>query len=82
VKSFFVGLLVLAFVGLLSFIGVLLMPLLLVLGLILKIIVSIVLVIFAVWLLGKITLVTIENLKKREKKEGVEKTGNNIPSPS
>ena len=60
--------------------GFLLMPLLLVLGLFLKIIVSIVLVIFAVWLLGKITLITIEHFKKRDhqKADGKE-PGNNIP---
>lgn len=82
-KSFLVGLLVLLIVGVLFFIGFLLTPLLLVLGLFLKTIISIVLVIFAIWLLGKITLTVIESIKKRDT-NGEEKneTGNNIPSPS
>lgn len=52
-KAFLVGLLFLLVVSVLAGLGFLLLPFLLVLGLVLRVILSIALVIFAIWLLGK-----------------------------
>ena len=65
-KAFFVGLLVLLLVSILSVVGILLFPLLLVLGFFVRILLVIALLIFAVWLIGKVTLVLIELTKKNK----------------
>lgn len=65
-KSFLVGLLVLVMVGVLSVIGVLLIPLILVLGFFLRFVLGIVLILFAVWLVGKVTLLLIDYIRKTE----------------
>ena len=65
-KEFFVGLLVLLLVSVFSVVGILLFPLLLVLGFFVRILLVIALLIFAVWLVGKMTLVLIEFLAKKK----------------
>ncbi len=62
--EFFVGLLVLALISLLSVLGILLLPLFLVLGFFLRILVGILLLLFLVWLVGKATLILIRWLVK------------------
>lgn len=63
--EFFVGLLVLLVLLLVSVIGIFLLPFIVVMGFFLKWLVSIALVILAIWLVGKATLMAIESLKKR-----------------
>lgn len=63
-KSFFVGLLVVALVLILSGVGILLLPLFIVLGFFLKIFVGLFVVLFVIWLIGKVTLLTIERLSR------------------
>ena len=65
-KAFLVGLLVLFLAGVFSILGILLFPLLLVLGFFLRFILMIVLVLFAVWLVGKLTLLLIDYLAKKK----------------
>ena len=67
-KSFLVGLLVLLLVGLLSVAGVLLLPLLLVLGFFLRWLIAFALIIFTIWLIGKVTLISIDLLKRNDGK--------------
>ena len=67
-KSFLVGLLVLVLVGLLSVAGVLLLPLLLVLGFFLRWLIAFALIIFTIWLIGKVTLISIDLLKRNDEK--------------
>lgn len=67
-KEFLVGLLVVVMALVLSGIGVLLLPLLLVLGVFLRLAVGLILLLLAVWLIGKLTLFLIEALKKKENK--------------
>ena len=65
-KEFLVGLLVVVMALVLSGIGVLLLPLLLVLGVFLRLAVGLMVVLLAVWLIGKLTLYLIEALKKKD----------------
>ena len=65
-KEFFVGLLVIVMMGILSVAGILLFPLLLVMGFFLRWILGFLLILVAIWVVGKITLVLIDHLKKRE----------------
>ena len=67
-KSFLVGLLVLAVVGLLSVAGLFLLPLLLVLGFFLRFLLGFVLILFTIWLIGKVTLLSIDYMKRSEEK--------------
>ena len=64
-KEFFVGVLVLLVLLLVSIVGMLLLPFIVVLGFFLKWIISFVLVIFAIWLVGKATLLAINTLTKQ-----------------
>lgn len=64
-KAFFVGLISLISVAILSGIGILLFPLFIVLGWALRIIISLAFAIFAVWLLGKFILFIWEKLKEQ-----------------
>ena len=66
-REFFVGLLVLLMLLLFSIIGVLLLPFIVVLGLVLKCLISVFLLIFAVWLVGWVTLGSMDYLKNKEK---------------
>ncbi len=62
-KEFFVGLLVLAVLLVLAIIGTILLPFIVILGVTLQGIIYLALVIFAVWLVGKVTLMAIERGK-------------------
>ncbi len=64
-KSFFVGLLVVAMVLVLSGVGILLLPLFIVLGVFLKIFLGFFIVIFVIWLIGRLTLSAIEYLSRQ-----------------
>jgi len=65
-KSFLVGLLVIVLMGLFSVFAVVLFPLLLVLGFFLRYLLGIALIVFAIWLIGKFTLLGIDLMKKRK----------------
>ena len=65
-KAFLVGLLVIIAVFVLAGLGILLFPLLLVLGIALRLIIIIAVALFAIWLVGKLTLMLIDALKKKE----------------
>ena len=58
--------LVLLLVGIFSMVGFLLIPFLLVLGIFLRFILVLALVIFAVWVVGKVILLLIDALRKKE----------------
>jgi hypothetical protein len=68
-KEFLVGALVIVMALVLSGIGVLLFPLLLVLGLFLRLAIGLIILLLAIWLIGKATLFLIELLKKQESKQ-------------
>ncbi len=63
-KAFFVGLMFLFAVVLLAGVGLLLFPLLVMLGLILRLVVAIALVILAIWFLGKFIIFVWGKLSK------------------
>jgi len=73
-KSFLVGLLVLFLFLLTSVVFALLMPLILLMGFFLRWILAAILILFTIWLIGKVTLVSIDYMKKREARK-------NNPSP-
>jgi|GEM_PF-525726 len=68
-KEFLVGLLVIVMALVLAGVGVLLFPLLLVLGLFLRLAIGLIILLLAVWLIGKATLFLIDVLKKKEAKQ-------------
>ncbi|OGX05660.1 MAG: hypothetical protein A2Z88_10845 [Omnitrophica WOR_2 bacterium GWA2_47_8] len=65
-KEFFVGLLVLLVVLMFGLIGTLLVPFFLVLGYFLRYLVAVALIIFAIWVLGKVALWGMERLKNKK----------------
>jgi len=65
-KEFFVGLLVLLAFLVLGGIGILLFPLFVVLGFFLQFLLEVLLFIFAVWVLGKVALLSMEWLKNKK----------------
>ena len=65
-KEFLVGLLVIVMALVLTLIGFLLLPLLLVLGWFLRLAVGLIVLLLAVWLIGRATLFLIGGLKKKE----------------
>ena len=65
-KEFFVGLLVILMMGVLTVFGILLFPLLFVMGFFLRWILGLFLVLFAIWMVGKATLLLIGSAKKKE----------------
>ena len=67
--SFLVGLLVLLMMAVLWLLGIFLLPLLLVMGLFLRLILGFLLVLFAVWLVGKVTLVLIDLIVKKTREK-------------
>ena len=67
-KELLVGLLVIVMALILSGIGLLLLPLLLVLGVFLRLAIGLIILLIAIWLVGKVTLLLIDVLKKRENK--------------
>lgn len=64
-KEFLVGLLVILMVAVLSGLGFLLIPLLLVMGFFLRWILGFFLILFAIWLIGKVTLLLIGFITKK-----------------
>jgi hypothetical protein len=68
-KEFFVGLLVIVMALVLSGIGILLLPLLLVLGVFLRLVVGLILLLLAIWLIGRVTLFLIDAFRKKENKQ-------------
>ena len=65
-KAFFVGLLFLAAALIMAGLGVFLYPFIFLLAIVLRIIVSIALVIFAIWLLGKFIIFIWDKLNNKE----------------
>ena len=63
-REFMLGLLVLALMAVLSVVGIFLLPLLLLLGIFLRLLVGIFLALFVIWLVGKATLLAIERFRK------------------
>ena len=64
--EFLVGLLALMLLGIFSVLGILRFPLFILMGLFLRLIVGLLALIFVIWLIGKVTLVSIEYLRKRK----------------
>ena len=64
-REFLVGLLVIVMALVLSGIGILLFPLLLVLGMFLRLALGLIILLLAIWLIGKVTLYLIEALRKK-----------------
>jgi|GEM_PF-1413260 len=62
--EFIVGLLVIAMIAVAALFGSLLFPLLLLLGFFLRFFIAIFICLFVIWLIGKITLMAIEQLRK------------------
>lgn len=65
-KAFFIGLIFLVLASLLAGICVLLFPLLIVLGIALRLVIMFLLVIFAIWLLGKLIILIWESLRTKK----------------
>ena len=55
-KEFFIGMIFLIFVGVIASLGFLLFPLLLLIAFILRLVLSIAILVFFIWLLGKLIL--------------------------
>ncbi|MEA3560301.1 MAG: hypothetical protein U9R31_00820 [Candidatus Omnitrophota bacterium] len=66
-KAFLIGVIFLVATAVLAGIGLLFFPLLLVLGLFLRLILGIILLILAIWLLGKFIILVWESLRKKGK---------------
>jgi len=64
-KEFFVGLCVVLAFLILSGVAVFLLPLLMVMGVFLQYLLSVAFLIFAIWLIGKITLWVIKRLRNK-----------------
>ncbi len=65
-KAFLVGLLVLVLMGVLSIAGFLLIPILMVLGFFLRWVLGLFLMLFTIWLIGKVTLLALESMRRRD----------------
>ena len=65
-KEFLVGLLVISMMVLLSILGILLFPLLVVMGFFLRWILGFFLILLAIWLIGKVTLLLIDSMRRRD----------------
>jgi len=68
-KELLVGLLVVVMALVLSGIGILLLPLLLLLGVFFRLAIGLIVLLLAIWLIGKVTLFLIDALKKKENKQ-------------
>ncbi|HRK60929.1 MAG TPA: hypothetical protein PLY88_00075 [Candidatus Omnitrophota bacterium] len=62
--AFFVGLFVIALIGVIALLGAFLFPLLLLMGFFLRFFVGILLCLVMIWLVGKATLIAIEHFRK------------------
>jgi len=69
-KEFLAGVLVVVMALVLSGIGVLLLPLLLVLGIFLRLAIGLIVLLLAIWLIGKVTLFLFDLLRKKENNQG------------
>jgi hypothetical protein len=67
-RELLVGLLVVVMALVLSGIGILLLPLLLVLGIFLRLALGLIVLLLAIWLIGKVTLFLIDTLRKKDGK--------------
>ncbi len=65
-KAFLVGLLVIVMVLILAGLGILMFPLLLVMGIFLRLVIGFLLLIAVIWLIGKLTLLVIDIFKAKE----------------
>lgn len=65
-REFLVGLLVLILIVILSGLGVLLIPVLLLLGFFLRWVIGLALILLSIWLVGKLTLMLISFLKNKK----------------
>lgn len=63
-KSFFVGLLVIIMFLIVWVMGMMLLPYLILLGFFLRWLVGVALVVLVIWLIGKITLLAVDSLRK------------------
>lgn len=70
--EFLVGLLVIFMIGIFALLGSLLLPLLLLMGFFMRFFIGLFLCLFVIWFIGKLTLLSIVYLRKRE--EGHKKT--------
>jgi hypothetical protein len=68
-REFLVGLLVIVMALVLSGVGILLLPLLLVLGVFLRLAIGLIVLLLAIWLIGKGTLFLIDAFTKKESKQ-------------
>jgi hypothetical protein len=68
-REFLVGLLVIVMALVLSGVGILLFPLLLVLGVFLRLTLGLIVLLLAIWLIGKTTLFLIDAFRKKENKQ-------------
>ncbi len=66
-KAFFIGLVFLILAAILAGLSILLFPLLIVLGVVLRLVIYFLFVIFAVWLLGKLIIIVWEAIRGHEK---------------
>ena len=62
-KEFMIGLLVLVLAGAIAVAGFLLLPILLLLGIVLRVLIVLFLLLVVIWLVGKVTLLFIENTR-------------------
>ena len=65
-KEFMVGLLVLLLIAVFCVLGAVLLPVLLLAGFFLRWVLGLFLILFSIWLIGKLTLLVLEYFKKRE----------------
>lgn len=72
-KEFLVGLLVLVLACVMLVVGVLLFPLLLLLGIFLRVIVGFLIVLVVIWLVGKLTLLFLRSFSSKEPSKDLEK---------
>jgi uncharacterized membrane protein YphA (DoxX/SURF4 family) len=68
-REFLVGVLVVIMALVLSGIGILLLPFLLVLGVFLRLAIGLIVLLLVIWLIGKATLFLIDTLRKKENKQ-------------
>ncbi|MFA5159976.1 MAG: hypothetical protein WC484_05660 [Candidatus Omnitrophota bacterium] len=68
-REFLVGVLVVVMALVLSGIGILLLPFLLVLGIFLRLAIGLIVLLLVIWLIGKVTLFLIDTLRKKDNKQ-------------
>ncbi len=63
-KEFFVGLIVIALMLVMTIVGILMMPFIVIMGWILKWVITLLFIVFTVWLIGAVALKAIDYSKK------------------